>query len=194
MKIDFNLYLIFAYLKVFVRFPRAPTSKGITSIFLKFESLWISHLRFWYVYIFFFSLSVILLSPGIAASVIFVVFSFLLTIAISGFLSTVILSHCIFMSHISLWFTFSDTVWGWCRYHFQVLLKPRTTDPPTTNPPTHQPTDHLSTNLRKNRRPDSKHVSNSLILKNFNTYFFSWKFYIYLFPIFTEEISNLIGF
>lgn len=96
----------------------------------------------------------------------------------------IFLLYCIFMSHISLWFTFSDAFWGWCRYHFQVLLKPQTNDPPITNPPIHQHFDHLSTNLGKISRTDSKYVSNSLILKKFNTYFFFLKILIFIYCLF----------
>ena len=66
-----------------------------------------------------FSLSVIILSPGIATSIMIAVLPILVTTKISSLLFKMILSHCIFMSHIRLWLTpFSLTVWGLCRYHF----------------------------------------------------------------------------
>ena len=93
---------------------------GITpwEVGVGFQSHRIILLRFWYFSIFSFSLSIILVSPGIATSIIIAVFSILVTIAISGLLSAMILWHCKFMSHISFWLTFSLTVWGLCRYHF----------------------------------------------------------------------------
>ena len=93
---------------------------GITpwEVGVGFQSHRIILLRFWYFFIFSFSLSIILVSPGIATSIIIAVFSILVKIAISGLLSAMILWHCKFMSHISFWLTFSLTVWGLCRYHF----------------------------------------------------------------------------
>ena len=90
-------------------------------IFWRFQSHWISPLRFWHFSVLSFSLSVILFSPGIATSIIIAAFSSLLTLALSGLLFAIILSHCIFMSHISLRLTFSQTVWGLCRYYFSDL-------------------------------------------------------------------------
>ena len=104
--------------KFLVILQRAHKTAGITSILLRFQSLWISLLRFWYFSIFYFSLSTILLSLDIATSITIAVFSLLLTITICGPFSKMTLSHCTFKSHISLWLTFSLTVWGLCRYHF----------------------------------------------------------------------------
>ena len=98
-----------------VKVPKVPK-------FQRFQSLWISPLIFWFFLIFHFLVN-ILLSNVIAASTIIAVFSILLEIKKSGFLSTITLSHCIFMSHISIWLTFSVTVWGFCRYHFSDFSK-----------------------------------------------------------------------
>ena len=106
----------------FVTLPRSPKTRSSTVNSLRFQSLWISSLIFWYFSIFHFQVN-ILLSKVIAASMIIAVFSILLAIKKSGFLSTMTLSHCIFMSHISIWLTFSVTVWGFCRYHFSDFSK-----------------------------------------------------------------------
>ena len=53
-----------------------------------------------------------------------------------------------------------------------VLLKPPITDYWPTG---HLPLTNRPTDLRQNRKPDSKHVSHSIIVENFNTHLFPWQ-------------------